>query len=719
MNKTFLFTLLILASVLLAEEDAYHQALRQQLQTEFGITGGTWVLPETEKQTNASASLSNVTRKLIANTGAEPFAEILELKTTARRPNSWDNVVRFPTTQAVKKGDALLAVIWMNSIESDVQYNTLTHKFELANDPWTQSLHQSGNIRSGWRQWLLPFEASVDYPAGASGSRYQLDMGYMKGTVQIAGVAIINFGKAYKKERLPFSTHHMDYDGREDGAPWRAAALARIEEVRKGDLTVKVVNKLGQPIKNAEVKTEMLRHEFGFGTALSMGQWLSKTRDGQTYRDKLLDLDGRGHGFNIIVFENALKWGPWESETSEGTKAQVVECIDRLRAENIRVRGHSLVWPGTSWLPSRINNNLNNLPYLRNEIRSRIFDTAGHPGVQGSIDEWDVINEMIHNKTLENAFGTQDIYKEWLEWAHEADPDALLYLNEYNIISSGGQNPGSQSAYKALLRKLLDQGAPLHGLGMQGHMGSNLTPPERVLQVFDDFAELGLRISITEYDAAGAAPEIAADYMRDILIAAFSHPDMHNFLMWGFWDGAHWLNDAPLFKRDWTLKPSGEVFIDWVFNKWWSNSSGKTDAQGIYSTRAFYGDYEIAVQVDGVETYAAPSFNRQTGEMVVQVDTEATEVSGRAEPTGFQLAPAYPNPFNAATTLSYRLPADEHVRLAVYDLSGKQVRTLVDERQKAGSHDVRFHAEDLPSGVYFFRLTTSNLTRDGKLTLVR
>ncbi len=719
MRKLF-FIVLFMSPLLFSAEDAYHQALRQQLETQYGLTGGTWVLPETEKQTNSSGQLSNVTSKKIAYSGNEPFTEVLELKTTARRPNSWDNAVRFPAVQPVKKGDVLLLIIWMNSIESDTddRINNVTHKFELAYSPYTQSLVLNGNVKPGWRQWLLPFEATVDYPAGASGSRYQIDMGYMKGTIQIAGIALINYGRSYRKDQLPTSTHHMDYAGREEDAAWRAEALARIERVRKGDLKVKVVNRSGLPIKNAEVKVDMLRHQFGFGTALSMSRWLANTRDGRTYREKLVDLDGKGHGFNIVVFENALKWDAWEGDW-EGTRAEVVDCIRWLRAENIRVRGHCLVWPGQDWLPSRIVNNLNNLPYIRNEIRNHIFDTAGYPGVKGEIYEWDVINEMIHNKTLENAFGTQDIYKEWLEWAHEADPDAYLYLNEYNIISSGGQNTASQAAYKVLLRKLIDQGAPIHGLGMQTHVGSNLTPPVRVLQILDDFAELGLRMSITEYDAQGAAPELAADYMRDILICAFSHPAMKNFLMWGFWDGAHWLSDAPIFKKDWTLKPSGEVFIDWVFNKWWTNEIGRTDSLGCFTARAFYGDYEITATAEGIDGYAAVSFDSTGTDVTVTLNTDATSVGGTHPPQSFEVEPAFPNPFNAVATVRYRLPRDGHVRLQLYDLSGRIVSTPLDQIQTGGEHAVRIDAGDLPSGIYFYRLSFEEAVRADKLILVR
>ncbi|RPI00961.1 MAG: T9SS C-terminal target domain-containing protein [Calditrichaeota bacterium] len=713
-NLTCLY--LLFFPVLIWSEDAYHSALRLQLQNEYNLTDGNWVLNDTEKKNNAAVNLTNVTRKLLTNAGSEPFTEILELKTSARKSNSWDNAARFATTQPVKKGDVLLLVIWMNSIESDDRYNSVVHKFELATTPYTQSLYQSGSIKPGWRQWLLPFQASVDYPA--AGSRYQIDMGYMKGTIQIAGVAVINFGTKYKLSQLPISKHHMEYDGREADAPWREAALARIEQIRKGDLTIKVVNKQGQPIRNARVTADMIRHEFGFGTAIATHWFLTSTADAKTYREKLQDLTGDGRSFNMVVFENALKWDAWESDW-EGDKNDVVDIIEWLRSNYIRIRGHCLVWPGTAYLPDKINQNLDNPDYLRDVIYDHIFEEAGHAGVQGAIEEWDVINEMIHNKTLENAFGTQDIYKDWLDWAHEADPAAILYINEYSVISSGGQDTATQTAYKTLLQNLITQGAPIGGLGMQGHMGANFTPPEQVLRVFDQFVDLGLRMSITEYDAVGADKTIAADYMRDILIASFSHPGMTNFLMWGFWDGAHWFDDAPIFNKDWTLKPSGEAFIEWVFKKWWTNADGLTDAQGAFTTRAFYGDYKITATVEGEEKDADLKFDRQSGEILLQLDTANTGVNSNLPPRGFELTPAYPNPFNAATTISYYLPVDDHVQLHIYNLAGERVSALIDEKQKAGSYKIGFNADNLPSGVYFFRLAISNAAFDGKLTLVR
>ena len=85
----------------------------------------------------------------------------------------------------------------------------------------------------------------------------------------------------------------------------------------------------------------------------------------------------------------------------------------------------------------------------------------------------------------------------------------------------------------------------------------------------------------------------------------------------------------------------------------------------------------------------------------------------------FDLISAYPNPFNPSTVISYQLPVDRFVTLAVYDVSGRRVAELVHGWQDAGGHEVVFDGSSLPSGVYFARLTLSELTSTQKLLLVK
>ena len=85
----------------------------------------------------------------------------------------------------------------------------------------------------------------------------------------------------------------------------------------------------------------------------------------------------------------------------------------------------------------------------------------------------------------------------------------------------------------------------------------------------------------------------------------------------------------------------------------------------------------------------------------------------------FQLHQNYPNPFNPATTIHYELPSAGHVSLRVYDLLGREIRTLVDERQNAGDHLVMFNAGSLPSGVYFYRLKAGDFVATKRLILLK
>lgn len=85
----------------------------------------------------------------------------------------------------------------------------------------------------------------------------------------------------------------------------------------------------------------------------------------------------------------------------------------------------------------------------------------------------------------------------------------------------------------------------------------------------------------------------------------------------------------------------------------------------------------------------------------------------------FELWPNVPNPFNPTTTINYSVDKATHVRLDIFNIHGQRVRTLVNERQNAGRYTVLFHAEDLPSGSYLYRLTSEGRTRVNKMTLVR
>jgi len=85
----------------------------------------------------------------------------------------------------------------------------------------------------------------------------------------------------------------------------------------------------------------------------------------------------------------------------------------------------------------------------------------------------------------------------------------------------------------------------------------------------------------------------------------------------------------------------------------------------------------------------------------------------------FRLNQNYPNPFNPTTTISYTIPMMSNVSLKVFNILGKEVATLVNETKNAGNYSINFNASGLSSGVYFYQLTTDNITSTKKFTLMK
>ncbi|HAY34692.1 MAG TPA: hypothetical protein DCY06_11220 [Bacteroidetes bacterium] len=88
-------------------------------------------------------------------------------------------------------------------------------------------------------------------------------------------------------------------------------------------------------------------------------------------------------------------------------------------------------------------------------------------------------------------------------------------------------------------------------------------------------------------------------------------------------------------------------------------------------------------------------------------------------PAEFKLSQNYPNPFNPSTTISYEIPVDGAVSLKIFDMSGKEVMTLVDGVKNAGYYSINFNASNLSSGIYFYKLSANDFTSVKKMMLVK
>jgi hypothetical protein len=98
---------------------------------------------------------------------------------------------------------------------------------------------------------------------------------------------------------------------------------------------------------------------------------------------------------------------------------------------------------------------------------------------------------------------------------------------------------------------------------------------------------------------------------------------------------------------------------------------------------------------------------------------EGSDVKQGTMPTSYALAQNYPNPFNPTTTINYALPEQAFVRLTVYNVLGQEIATLVNETQDAGSRSVEFNANNLPSGLYFYKISAGNFSDMKKMILLK
>ena len=516
-------------------------------------------------------------------TEGQSFEKVLRAEVTAPSDNEWGVQVQVASAAAVEKDDVLHVTFFARAIKSRQESGEALTEFvfELGKDPWTKSISYPVRAGKDWTLFQMPFKAAESYAAGEASVIFR--MGYEPQTMEIGGVVFENHKKSVDIASLPKT--NITYPGMEDDAPWRKAAEARIDQHRKADIAILVQDAAGKPLKDAEVGIEQKRHAFGFGTAAVASKVLGND---DKYKQHLTEL------FNMVVLENDLKWQSLAGDWGGGWGIdQAEKAVIWLNEKGMITRGHVLVWPSWRNLPKSVKALEGKPAELRAAVYKHIADTAGR--MKGKLQHWDVMNEPFDNHDLMDLLGQKEMV-EWFKHARKADPKAKLYINDYAILSGGGGNTAHRDHYEKTIKFLLDNGAPMDAIGMQGHFGSSLTSPDDLMKILDRYAAFKKPIAVTEYDIMLEDEEVAAKYTRDFYTTLFSHPAVDAIVMWGFWDGAHWKKRAPIFEEDWSLHASGQAYKDLVQKAWWTKEQAKTGADGSLKVRGFLGDYEVTVK---------------------------------------------------------------------------------------------------------------------------
>jgi endo-1,4-beta-xylanase len=526
----------------------------------------------------------------------KPFTQARRISGVGPFENPTSAQLVAKTRLGVTKGDTLLVQFWARSVGGPAQTEFV---FE-SDDDYVQSVFMPFNMLPKWTLYSVPILAAKSSGPNEAAARFR--MGYQGQSFELGGVVLKNYGPGVPLSSLPFAG--FSYVGREKTAAWRSAAAQRIEQLRKGNVSVKVVNAAGLPVSGAAIKLNMTRHAFAFGSAVNADLIADTGPESAKYRQTVREL------FNRVVFENDLKWPSWESEFQATTR----KALDVLRSQDIAVRGHNLLWGCSEdeCYPQDVPGLLSNPAALRTRIDQHFTDILG--ATRGKIVEWDVINEPSAGKRLNDVLGEDEMAAQ-LRRAKQLDPGARMIINDNSTLGEGN----STAEFMRLLKRVQALGGPLEGIGHQGHFQYKLTPPEDLNARLNDFGALGVPLSITEFDVNLPDEKLQADYLRDFLTVIFANKHVDSFTMWGFWENRHWLPQAALYRSDWSIKPNGQAFKDLLFRQWWTNASGSSDAAGRYQARGFYGDYRLSVTAGGKTETRNIRLEKNMGEVVVRL----------------------------------------------------------------------------------------------------
>ncbi|MBZ0298749.1 MAG: endo-1,4-beta-xylanase [Anaerolineae bacterium] len=278
--------------------------------------------------------------------------------------------------------------------------------------------------------------------------------------------------------------------------------------------------------------------------------------------------------FNLVTPENMFKFGPISPAPGEYDWSHTDALLDWAEAHHMRVHGHVLVWHQQQ--PGWLNEDTYSPEQLAAILERHIRTVVGR--YKGRIHEWDVVNEAVaDNGRLRDtiwlrALGPDYIAKAF-EWAHEADPEAVLYYNDYN-----GDTPGlkADAIYK-LVQGLVEEGVPVHGVGLQMHLiwqQQRSATPRAIGEVMIRLNDLGLKVAVTELDMRIHDPnrgreamlDLQAEVYSNVLRACLDAPNCDTVVVWGVSDAYSWIpgftgnDDWPLlFDETLQPKPAYEV----------------------------------------------------------------------------------------------------------------------------------------------------------------
>lgn len=403
--------------------------------------------------------------------------------------------------------------------------------------------------------------------------------------------------------------------------PWRADAEARIEQNRKADLNITVVNASGGPVPNATVEVKLKRKSFLFGGVLDLTEFSTGVTGGMTsgtYRTIPPKY------FDAVGLNNALK--PRQSfyqNPAVNTDRLENEFFPWCASIDMPCRGHLLQWPGLDHMSAPVEAKVVEIETVLSgggtptqtqldELRALVDNEISTWAARWPVYQWDVVNEVLSNHRIQDIMGPDEITR-WFQLAQTASnaaghPDTGRVLNEFQIISANAATNGASriASFKNQIQYLLDHNAPLTGLGFQSRFKFRREDPALLYSRLEQFAVynkdmIGTEFEVVPNEDGSFTPDenLRGQITEEVMTTYFSHPKVTGLFAWEFAS----TEERALLNPDGSPRLNALVWYYLNRIRYSTRATLTTNAQGQASIRGFKGDYEIIVNTGSGDPY--------------------------------------------------------------------------------------------------------------------
>ncbi len=543
---------------------------------------------------------------------------------------------------------------------------------------------------------------------------------------------------------------------------WRIDAENRIAQYRKANLEITIVDDSGTPIPDATVNVRLTNPNFHYGVVVRAEDLV----DGKNY---LSDAGSTSEDWKKLVLglSNAIGAGNNFKPKLTGLHEYLPAFVDWTAQNNLYLRGHLLIWPGSKGIPemdaegSVINETYGR--HLSNGGNSSLAGMSGYENIVSydveqavltykasartqadkdalkavvdaeiaqwaglwNVGEWDVINETLSSYLLMEILGYDQMAK-WFNIAENnmVNPDCKLVINDYTIVSAPEDLPTTpnwmqyedrKTDYFANIQRIIDDGGRVDKIGFQNRYKWGIPNGETTYNRLVDFGnEFGLEMVGTEFEVVDDPEDTRLPYdyneterakiTEETLLAYLSHPLTTGLFNWTFMEAT---DDKSLTYYDGTVKLNGLVWFYLFQIKYRTNEELLTSSAGLANFNAFKGAYEVTVSYDGndyvEELQLGDDLSHQIALNDVHIEVDPPVITS----VGLIPIPLTDNQLNIQLDNTYN-----QVRIQLVAIDG----SVVFNQDYFSVSEIAI-TPTLSTGIYVLRIQADNVILEGKVVV--